>query len=75
MPQPTVFAISNGQKNQENVPQNVPENVPQECKEGVFPLTYLRGIDGMFIAIARTSERAHELFEKARDVLAALEKE
>ena len=55
--------------------KNVPGAGDEERKEqeGIFPLTYLRGIDGMLIAIAVSSERAYELFEKARDVLAALE--
>lgn len=48
-------------------------NCNNNC-EGVFPLTYLRGIDGMFIAIARTSKRASDLYEKARDLLEQLEK-
>lgn len=53
------------------------ENVPRECSEGklegVFPLTYLRGIDGMFIAIADSSERAYEIYEKTKDILELLE--
>jgi hypothetical protein len=44
-------------------------------REGVFPLTYLRGIDGIFISIASSSERAHELYERAAEILNQLEKE
>ena len=59
----------------DGVTKNIPGTGDEERKEqeGIFPLTYLRGIDGMLIAIAKSSERAYELFEKARDVLAALE--
>ena len=47
----------------------------EKCQEGIFPLTYLRGIDGMLIAIANSSERAYELFERTRDMLEELEKD
>ena len=59
----------------DGVTKNIPGTGDEERKEqeGIFPLTYLRGIDGMLIAIAKSSERAYELFEKARDVLAGLE--
>ena len=43
-------------------------------KEGVFPLSYLGGIDAMFIAIADSSERAIELYGLARQVIEGLEK-
>ena len=43
-------------------------------KEGVFPLSYLGGIDAMFIAIADSSERAIELYEKVKCMIEVLEK-
>jgi hypothetical protein len=43
-------------------------------KEGVFPLSYLGGIDAMFIAIADSSERAIELYGLARQMIEGLEK-
>jgi hypothetical protein len=42
-------------------------------RDGVFPLTYLNGVDGIFIAIAETSERAIELYERAHDIIIGLE--
>lgn len=42
-------------------------------RDGVFPLTYLNGVDGIFIAIAETSERAMELYERAHDIIIGLE--
>jgi hypothetical protein len=40
--------------------------------EGVFPLTHLRGLEGMYISIAKTNERALELYHKAREVFMKL---
>lgn len=50
-----------------------PEGKSKE-KEGVFPLSYLGGIDAMFIAIADSSERAIDLYGLARQVIEVLEK-
>lgn len=44
-------------------------------REGVFPLSYLGGIDAMFIAIADSGERAIELYEKVKCMIEVLEKE
>ena len=44
-----------------------------DSRDGVFPLTYLNGVDGIFIAIAESSERAIELYERAHDIIKALE--
>ena len=44
-------------------------------REGVFPLSYLGGIDAMFIAIADSGERAIELYEKVICMIEVLEKE
>lgn len=49
------------------------EGGANERIEGVFPLTYLRGIDGIFIAIANTTERAYEIYGKASTILNQLE--
>ena len=62
----------------DSIAKNIPRVIDDKKRkrkeqEGIFPLTYLRGIDGMFISIASSSERAYELFEQARDVLASLE--
>lgn len=43
-------------------------------REGIFPLTYLNGVDGIFISIASSSERAIELYEKTMAVIQELEK-
>ena len=40
--------------------------------EGVFPLTHLRGLEGMYISIAKTNERALELYHRAREVFTKL---
>ena len=44
-----------------------------KCVEGVFPLTYLRGVDGIFIAIANSTERAFKVYQKAAHILEQLE--
>ena len=46
----------------------------EKRKEGVFPLSYLGGIDAMFIAIADSGERAIELSEKVKCMIEVLEK-
>jgi len=45
--------------------------VPGKSKEGVFPLLYLRGLSGMYIAVAETSEKAEALHTIANDLLKA----
>ena len=52
---------------------------PSDCsddvtQEGIFPLTYLNGVDGIFLSIASSSERAIELYEKTMTVIQELEK-
>jgi hypothetical protein len=44
-----------------------------KCVEGVFPLTYLRGVDGIFIAVANSTERAFKIYQKAARILEQLE--
>ena len=44
-----------------------------KCVEGVFPLTYLRGVDGIFIAVANSTERAFKIYQKAAVILEQLE--
>lgn len=54
----------------------IPPSEPQtenDHRDGVFPLTYLNGVDGIFIAIAESSERAIELYERAHDIIIGLE--
>lgn len=48
-------------------------HVAGSATEGVFPLTYLRGIDGIFIAVAATTEKAYEIYERAAGILDQLE--
>jgi hypothetical protein len=43
--------------------------VPGKSSEGVFPLTYIRGISGLFISIADTQEKAIEYYKKAHTSL------
>ena len=42
-------------------------------REGVFPLTYLRGVDGIFIAVANTTDRAFDIYQRAAGILGQLE--
>ena len=46
-----------------------------DSREGVFPLTYLRGVDGIFIAVANTTERAFDIYQRAVGILSQLEED
>lgn len=60
--------------NEENIAFN-PNAVRGSCMEGVFPLTYLRGVDGIFLAVAGSTDRAFEIYQNAANILDNLEKE
>eukprot|EP00043_Microstomoeca_roanoka_P020483 m.250105 g.250105 ORF g.250105 m.250105 type:complete len:1262 (-) comp17172_c3_seq3:208-3993(-) len=42
---------------------------PGESESGVFPLVYLRGLSGLYVAIAKTDREAYQLYESAKSCL------
>lgn len=42
---------------------------PGESEFGVFPLVYLRGLSGLYVAIAKTDREAYNLYQQAKTCL------
>lgn len=48
--------------------------IPGKSTEGVFPLLYLRGMSGLFIAVASTNARAEQFYRQGDELLERFDK-